>query len=209
MPFQPVPAVAEARMFFRLHGQVVTKTVAVISADPWTADLLNQLIDVLEAWHNDTLSPLHSVNVSLFHIAARSLAEEDGVATERAITVNGEGAIANPALPGNVCLAIKLTGGLAGRNRRGRTYHFGIPENAQEGNEVTLAYRDQVVAAYLQLRDDLTAAGFSWVVISRYNGVNPDGTPIKRAAGLPTIITGCSGDVYLDSQRRRLSGRGA
>jgi hypothetical protein len=48
------------------------------------------------------------------------------------------------------------------------------------------------------------------VIASRFSGVDPDtGKPIPRTAGVTTnVITVVAADLVIDSQRRRLPGRG-
>jgi hypothetical protein len=46
--------------------------------------------------------------------------------------------------------------------------------------------------------------------VSRFSGVDEDGRPIPRVAGISTVVLSYGvTDNNLDSQRRRLAGRGA
>ena len=68
---------------------------------------------------------------------------------------------------------------------------------------------DSLKLAYEGLPSVATVAGYTWVVASRFSGVDAEGDPIPRAAGITTpITTVLIVDNLVDSQRRRLSGRG-
>jgi hypothetical protein len=65
------------------------------------------------------------------------------------------------------------------------------------------------VAAYDLLRTAPPAPADDWVVVSRFSGVDVNGDPIPRAAGVVNIITAVLAvDNTVDSQRRRLPHRG-
>ncbi len=208
MAFQRVANVGEYRMIYQLHGQVCENVLHIQHAIAPSAADLNTMVTALENWHALRAKPVQSINAALRTIAARSLDTVEAPATERGITANGEGGNVEAATPASVTLAIKLTTGLSGRSARGRVYHIGIPQGAVIGNEVTLGYRDQLLTVYGFLISDVAAAGGTLVVVSRYSGKGADGKALKRAMGRALAVTGVSGDIAIDSQRRRLNGRG-
>jgi hypothetical protein len=67
-----------------------------------------------------------------------------------------------------------------------------------------------VLGAYNALGALLEPAGATWVVISRFSGVDPiTHRPIPRSEGITTPIDNAAfTDNKSDSQRRRLPGRG-
>lgn len=216
MPF--IPALNTARVVLHqvLHSQVVTSTFHVRKDTAWSAPELTTLAETFIDWWNDDLAPNLSINIALDKVGARDMTVADGLAVEILAPPASGGDIANPAMPGNVALAVKHVTGFAGRNRRGRTFQAGIPESSQEGNEVTTVVRGAIVSAYEALRGDMVAADQELVVASFYDGTvlelqNNGETikvPVPRATALLTPVLSFTADLNLDSQRRRLTGRG-
>jgi cation transporter-like permease len=71
-------------------------------------------------------------------------------------------------------------------------------------------YVEACITQYTAFMDAISTAGWTWVIASRFSGVDPDtGDPIPRVAGVTTPVTNvvCT-DATLDAQRRRLPGRG-
>lgn len=107
-------------------------------------------------------------------------------------------------MPNNVALVFTKRTALRGRSFRGRIYHPGLAESQVAGNQVLSATVTSLLAAYNLLKT-LTVGAETWplVVVSRmHNGVvtNP---------GETHAVTTIDTDGFIDSQRRRLPGRGA
>jgi hypothetical protein len=76
-------------------------------------------------------------------------------------------------------------------------------------SEVSDVLVGEYVAAYDLLRTAPPSPADDWVVVSRFSGVDAEGHPIPRAAGVVNIITAVLAvDNTVDSQRRRLPHRG-
>jgi hypothetical protein len=77
-------------------------------------------------------------------------------------------------------------------------------------NNVVIGYANQVQTVYEQLLPTGTIlTDGTWVIASRFSGVDGDGKPIPRAVGVTTPVTSVViVDGIVDSQRRRLPGRG-
>lgn len=217
MPFIPAENTAQVRVNQRLHDQDVTNTFYVTKNAEWgTADLI-ALANLFISWWNDSLSDNLSVNIGLASVSARSMQAEDAPGVEIGAPAGSTGVLPAQAMPGNAAMVVKHTTGLTGRNRRGRTYVAGLTEVQAEGNLWAALARDAVVASFGELRNSLIAAGYVPVVASFYDGTAlvplGDGQivkrPVPRDAGLLTPIEGYVADVEIDSQRRRLTNRGA
>jgi hypothetical protein len=180
-----------------------------------TADL-QALANMFISWWNDDLADNLSLNIGLDSVAARSMEAEDAPGVEIGAPPLSVGLLPSQAMPGNVALVVKHTTGLTGRNRRGRTYVAGITELQAEGNLIAALTRDAILVAFGELRNRLIAAGYVHVVASFYDGTElvelPDGQIVKRPVGrdaaLTTPVEAYVANVELDSQRRRLTGRG-
>jgi hypothetical protein len=196
--------------------QVITNTIYVLSADTWTAPELTALCQAIIAWYESDLAPQLSTDHALTKVVARDLTTEESVGVEVQGNSTSHGTRNSPALPGNVAIAMKLVTGLTGRNRRGRLFIGGLGEDEVTGNGVVGNRLDDLLAAFNGLITIINQAGGTWVVNSQYNGTEledkPDGqrirVPIARAAGVTTPVTTVTSDGLLDSQRRRLTGRG-
>lgn len=93
---------------------------------------------------------------------------------------------------------------LRGRSFRGRTYPPGLTEtiltSAGQGDSIILG---GIAAGYLQWLITNPPPAWVWSVVSHFADHLP------RAAGLATPIIQVAFDTLLDSQRRRLMGRGS
>jgi hypothetical protein len=99
---------------------------------------------------------------------------------------------------------------LRGRSFRGRNYVIGLTEDMVDGNSLEAGVSEPWRLAYAHLGTLVADIDWTWVVVSRFSGVSgspPEPTP--RVAGVTTPITSVVVvDQFIDSQRRRLSGRG-
>jgi len=112
-------------------------------------------------------------------------------------------------LPNNVAVTVSFRTGLSGRFARGRNYVSGLSEDAVVLNTVDSAVLADIQAGYEALQDVASDNTSTWVVVSRFSGVDGDGVPIPRVEGVTTPITAVIiVDSIIDSQRRRLPGRG-
>jgi len=94
--------------------------------------------------------------------------------------------------------------GLRGRNYRGRTYWAGVPKPTNPATGVfNSADISALLSAFAWLTNSANTGGFDWSVLSKF----ASGT--ARAIGLLTPIIAVTADLFMDSQRRRLIGRGA
>ena len=216
MPFIPAENTAQVRVNQTLHGEKITNTFYVQKNSEWGTADLQALANIFITWWNDDYSDNLSVDIGLSSVAARSMQAEDAPGVEIGAPPLSVGLGLGPAMPGNVALVVKHTTGLTGRNRRGRSYVAGLQEGTVDGNVVQTPVRDAVVLSFGELRNALIAAGYVHVVASFYDGFTlvdfPDGTtrkvPTPRSAALTTPVEAYLADLTIDSQRKRLAGRG-
>lgn len=216
MPFIPAANTAQVTFKQTMHGNVVQNVFYVLNETGWSPAELTALCDIVIAWANAEYSTPLSTDLQFQSVAARDMTVVDGAGVEVNFPALSGGEAASPALPGNVALAVKFKTGFTGRNRNGRWFVAGLPEGSVNANTVTNVVRDDLVASFGQLRDDLLGAGYAHVVASFFNGTHlvelPDGQIVKRPTGrasaLLTSIETYIANVDTDSQRRRLNGRG-
>jgi hypothetical protein len=118
----------------------------------------------------------------------------------------GSLAFSGSHLPSDVCIAVKKSTATLGRSGRGRWFWpLGNTAALAHPDEVGATYGTQIITALTNFQATVEAiSGSPQMGIVSYRSA---GAP--RAAGLFSRITGWSlGDLYVDSQRRRLLGRG-
>lgn len=210
MPFVPVLNTALIEVRMGLDGQKVENTLYVEQDIPWTSELLNVAATTTIDWWIANYAPIVSDLVDLREVTVTDLTS----ATSGQVSVpavDASGGFAGGSAPSNVSFCVSFRTALRGRAFRGRNYIVGVPLAQLVGvNNVLSVYANNAGAAYAQFGEDMLANDFHWVVVSRFSGVDPEtGNPIPRVAGVTTpVISVVTVDTTLDSQRRRLPGRG-
>lgn len=198
-------------MQFIYQGQRCENVYYVEGSAPWTATTLNTLASVFATWWETELEPNVPESLTLDRVLARDMTVEAGPSIEYTTGLPASGDQSVEALPNNVTVAIKWTTGLAGRSFRGRTYHLGLADAGVAANALTPTAHTLLTAAYNQLLNDIVTEDPTWslVVASFFHGVDVNHDPIPRASAVLTPILTAVVDDIIDSQRRRLPGRGS
>jgi hypothetical protein len=193
-----------------LQGQKVENTLWWRFATPPDASDLELLGVNLFTWWSNSYAAIAPQALVLNEILITDMSEEEGIQfTRNGDGVNGE--VSGDILPNNSSVCVSFRTGFSGRSRRGRNYVPGIPIGARDGvNTITQAYATAVTEAYTALIDSEVVSNAIWVIASRFSGVDPDTKrPIPRTEGVTTGVSAVVvTDLILDSQRRRLPGRG-
>jgi len=209
MPFVPVANTALVELRFTEHGQQIENTLWFEFATDPDEDQLRDLAIAIEDWWTTQLQSIVSSDVQLRETTATSMTSATSpTATVAPVTAKFGTSTANGE-PGNVTMSISFRTGGRGRSFRGRNYAIGLTEDQVDGNSFVTGLTSLWQAAYFALIAAAATAGWTWVVVSRFSGVDGDGDPIPRAAGITTPVTSVVVvDDFVDSQRRRLTGRG-
>lgn len=210
MLFIPVPNVGEFKLNMTYFGQEVQNVFHVLDPAGWDISKFETMCNLFRDWWINELSELVSNSVTLRNIGYRDLTEASGLGGERANGLPSGGLEESPGMPGNVTLSVKWNTGHVGRSYRGRTYHIGLCESQCVGNTVSPTLLPLLQTAYANLITSVqgTFDEANLVVVSKFSGVDADGKPIPRTEGIATRIIDASINPDLDSQRRRLNGRG-
>lgn len=203
MPFQPVPNATEVAMRYIQDGQTVTNIWAVSTASAPTPELLAEIGAVFDSWNSASLTTLQSNTVTLTEIELRYLGDATGPTLLYTPTGTQTGSDVSPALPNHNTITVKLGTASAGRSFRGRKYHIGLVESMVTANRVNPVTLSNLLEVYQELRQLLETTTAKLGVVSRV----ANGAP--RTNGIITVVTGMSIDPVVDSQRRRLPGRGS
>lgn len=206
MAFIPVPTVAQAQVFGRIDGQQTINDLYFASVSPpITLGQLDSLALALADWFTATVLTFLSASYSFERVHVRDLTTQAGFIAESANGA-GPGGAGGAFVPNNVAPCISFRTSVAGRSGRGRNYIPGVPQSVVNGNTMTSGFMADMVAAYQQLlpSGSLHPDGWLWVVVSRFTANAP------RPAGVANaVLSVLFADTTVDSQRRRLPGRGA
>lgn len=201
MPFVPVVNAVEVTVKYMYRQQLCENVYGFLDNDglPTTADVDNLLV-LMEQWLNDEYMPFLSDNVSGLALHARSLTTITSPVADRAFTTTGGIVVA--ADPNNVSLAVSFRTGIPGRSFRGRSYIIGIPADQINENEVSGTFLANMITAYEALAP-IMGTMWSHAVLSKFTGGAP------RVSGVASpVLSYLFSDNIIDSQRRRLPGRG-
>lgn len=205
MPFVPTPNGAQVEMRYGYLGERVENVFWVYvpgAASPPVSDL-EAIGGIFFDWWNDNIKTIQSANATLREIYVTDQSAQFGGAFTYSTGLPADGANVQEPLPGNVALCMSLRTAQRGRSFRGRSYIVGLTENQVSGNLLTAPAAAAWLAAYDELVNLLNTGPYILSVCSKRTGGNP------RAQGVLTpVIDAVLVDNVVDSQRRRLPGRG-
>lgn len=206
MEFVPVTDVAEVMVRYDYLNQQCENTLYFYyDAGAINASALQNLTgDLATYWVNEYMTDA-SQDCSLREIYAIDLSSAIGPSYTYNTGFPVSGGDLNPGAPGGTTLCISFRTVARGRSFRGRNYFVGLPKTALIGNTVSSVKANSILATYQgMVGGNAISSNWTWGVVSRIqNGV-------PREEGIFTPIIAASLVNYdVDSQRRRLAGRGA
>lgn len=211
MAFQPCPETAEVRIQANLFGQTVENVLhARVSTTPDEAEL-NEVKSAVNDW---VLGPYATNLPTALHfdnITVTDLNTSTGAQVVQDLT--GNSGLADVGIKTNQdTFCIKLTTGHRGRSMRGRFYVFAITLGFYDGtdpNMLSTVGQTTWVYALQTFIDDMITASHPLGVLSRYDKALYPTPPHLRPEGILTdYVSATSTDRTVDSQNRRLPGRG-
>lgn len=201
--FIPVPDAVEVVLRFTWGGQVVAITLSFKGIAPATVTTLTAIAGAVITWWQTNMRALTVTGVTLNSVSATALDSASAPGIVVPVTTSNVGTAAGSSSSNNVTLATTFLTALRGRSYRGRNYFVGMSvNNLANSIQANASFGTALQAAYVALGTAAAAAGFDWVVVSRYTANAP------RVTGVSTVVTGVQQELYIDSQRRRLFGRG-
>lgn len=205
MPFQPAPFGVQVEMRYTFLGNLCENVFHVLVPDEENPTLatLTAIATVFGEWWDDNVKTIQSANATLREVYAKDISQESGSEYAYTTGLPADGSNVYEAEPGSVTLCVSLRTARSGRSYRGRSYVIGLTENQVNGNQVTSVAAAAWLAAYDALVASFESSAYSLAVLSRVNaGVT------RPVAALEPIINAVLVDNNVDSQRRRLAGRG-
>jgi hypothetical protein len=202
--FIPVAGVVKIQLIYTYNGQSIENVFNVISGGSLLLADLDRIEGVFASWWTATGRAQVPNNISLVKIVADALGGSAGLHKEYTSGFTGAGLLGATQLPGSCTTSVKLATGTRGRSFRGRIYWPGLIGADLNNGLLTTTRRDAIQAAVNTLRTSLTADGSNdqLAVVSYCVG------GVWRGAGVATPVTSASAHLLVDSQRRRLIGRG-
>jgi len=203
MPFVPVPSTVAVHQRGTLHGQLIENVHAFEALGGGVVSVSDVATAAHDAW-KAFIMPQLSSDYALRETYAVSLESDDGETSEASTVPQPVGGQPDPSVPGNVTMCLSLRTAFRGRSARGRQYISGLAVSAYDGNQWIQVAADNILSAFGDYKAQVeTATNTRLVVVSRVQ----DGSPLVQGrtyAVTNVVLT----DLFIDSQRRRLSGRG-
>lgn len=203
-PYIPVPDVVQVELIYMWDGVIVenvfhySKGAALMPGD------LEAFAPAMVAFWTTNWQAQMPTTVSLTRLRLTDMTASIAPALDYGTGLPLAGTDATAAMPNSVTICITKRTILRGRSYRGRIYHIGLTEARVIGNSVPSAQLAAIMSRY-ELMKTITVAGIPWsmgVVSKKFQGV-------WREVGDFTPVVGFTCDGIIDSQRRRLPGRGA
>jgi hypothetical protein len=211
--FQPVANTVEARLFYNLDdGPDIINTLHFRdNVHSWDGAAQSYLADEIETWWNAELKPLQHSDLVLQKIVVKDLEAEYPFSFEKVI--GDPGTRAGTAAAGALAAIVHWTGDPGNPPRLGTIFHPGMAEADVDGNLISQAYADDVLAAYDAARAiNGVVSAAALVLVSRYSGSTlverPNGTkylkPTLRDPAVTNTIgdTRCSRRIGIQKRRR-------
>lgn len=204
MVFVPALGVAKVELRSTLDDQQVENTLFFyLGANPVDSDF-ETLGDELVTWYSTSVVPNLSTEFVFREAYVTDLTSQSSPTFTRTPVAPVPGQNGSPVLPSNVAFTVSFRTNGRGRSSRGRNYISGLTDVQVAGNELSALIANTFVSAYEELLPGGGAlTNGVWGVLSTIS----NGAP--RATGLfQNITTVLYTDLTIDSQRRRLPGRG-
>lgn len=205
-PFIPCSGTAQFELVYEIFDKVCENTIWLNRPDGWRVENLNDICFRLAQWWFDDFRTHFSTDIALFKVKALEYDEDPGNQGVWIADTPIVGTIADPALPNNCSIAISFRTGAAGRSNRGRNFLVGIPETKVAGNIIDGTYLGEIIDSYENMVSYIrTASGDSSIthVVASFlsSGV------WRSACSQREVTNYIYSDVFMDSQRMRLTGR--
>lgn len=204
MPFVPVANTVMVEAVYEWDGQVVENTMYFERTVGGVAEGdITGLLELIRTTIEEELMPLLTTGIQLVRLVGTLLEAIDAISVTLSVNPPFAGGVPDEAMPNNVSYVVSFITAQRGRSFRGRNYVPGLPQTAVAGNHIVPGTRTALLAFYETLAAAAVIDEWLMVVVSRFaNGA-------ERVAGVTTPINAFTTfDTVVDSQRRRLPGRG-
>jgi hypothetical protein len=203
MPFIPATNCAKVDFLQTQTGQRISNTLWFQYTHPLTTTDLSDLADAMETWWTASMAPNLRGSLALQEIDVTDMSSQSGAKFVKIINPPVPGTVSGTDEPNHTAAAATFRTEKRGRSYRGRNYLGGIAVT-KTTDSVTLldAWVSAVISAFTAVTPALSGLDAVWVVVSHYLN------KVARSTAHAEPITAVSMDTSIDSQRRRLKGRG-
>lgn len=205
MPFQPAPGTVGVIIEGRLVGQQYENTLAFFQngADPTVGDC-SALATNAKDWWNTLMLPMLCDTLIMLRVTAKNLFVNGGA--KAVISMDAmQGAVSTEQAPSNVAAVVTFDTGQSSKSSHGRNYIGAVPNSVIDVNTLEGGFCSDIISAYQQLLPGGTydPSPYYWSVLSRQSN-----SVVLAAAIAVPVLNVYFTDTTVDSQRRRLPGRG-
>lgn len=203
MAFIPVADVISAEVRCQQDGQKVENTLYFRAAPGTAGAKLADCAAMVRAWFLTNNLGSASNKLVFREVYCTDISSQTGGTYSDVTGAGTAGPSTSPLMPNNVTFRVTFRTAQRGRSARGGNYLLGLTDEYVTDNVVAGTYAAAALVWYANLKGAAADAGLTWVVVSRYANKAPriigQSLPVTTAAIVDNIV---------DSQRRRLPGRG-
>jgi len=205
MAFIPAPNLVSVEFRTTWDGQQTENRINVDLLTAPTAANVQALATACHTWWVGNVTALTPASLILREVFVRDQSTLNGFAATAAPTGSVPGTLSGNSLPNNVAICASIRTLFTGRSARGRWYWQGLTESQVTGNTVDAGTLASIDAALTNLASVVAALSHFWVIASYFSGGVPrPGGPVYFVVNDIIFV-----DATVDSQRRRLPGRGS
>jgi hypothetical protein len=190
------PLVVKVAMVYRADTRHFVNTFHVADVAGWDLAKMTLLAEQFVDWWRDTFNQASSNQINLEQVQVRLLNPANPLAVDYTTGLPITGGRSSVHEPYNVTVTISWRTGLAGRKYRGRIYVPGLTEDTTN--------TDDTIASF----EVATLAASASDLMLRMATLSADLVIFHKIDNTYTAVTTYVIDNVLDSQRRRLPGRG-
>jgi hypothetical protein len=205
--FQPVPDTVELTVQGTQSGQLVENKFYAKAAETITSVMVDALATIVADWVTTYLLPRVGATYTHTRVVARDLSADSSYEIINTDAAGGVGTASGTVYPPNVSFAVHRATGLSGKKAKSRIYWPAIPSSyAGSDGLMSSVAAAALVTALDQLRGNILAnTDAVWEYGYPQRIIN--GVKLAVANFVPVTLHDWT-DLFLDSQRRRLPGRG-
>jgi len=202
--FIPAPNIVSVTMLLTVDNQRVENVLHYKFAVTVNNAQLQAIVNFIDTQFWPLYKATLCNQISLIEIKAIDLTVQNGAEYKKSYAVGAEpGLIVGPVVPGNVALVVTHNTASRGKSYRGRTYIPGVcMYRLSSGVTVLVSQITETLTAFNKLLTAVAGIGATLVVLSKY------ANKLQRPTAIGTPIVSFTANNALDSQRRRLLGRG-
>jgi len=204
MAFQAVPDTCQINIRFTRDGQLTENVLHATKEGGFSLSDLEAVASTVNTVVPTVWMPILPVNVVYQETNVIDLSVEGGSQVTQSVVGGQPGSVGTDPLPNSSTLAIRLKSGIGGRHGSGRIYWQGFAQSDRASpNTIKPEVVATIISAIQDLIDALELIDAIVTIVSRFfaNAARPEGVPF--VVNTITVF-----DNSLDSQRRRLPGRG-